>query len=213
MSMGKKRTRILCVSLIFEIQDTPYPEVINIGFLDKFVPRCSKHLAEGFMHHCTSPPSVTTQQNPSRPWKPLPDQWRQNNPRWKIPRHRRWAGGRFWLRTRGPNIPETRKGWEGKRVVLLSFKSDWNYVFDILLYEIAECGPWTRLWNLHPSFENKDSWNVLPNSHGWKTQLQGRFFCLDFARRKRSQVLHQFNMPIQQQKSHESQIQIIHQEK
>ena len=29
---GKKRTRILCVSLIFKIQDTPYPEVQNIGF-------------------------------------------------------------------------------------------------------------------------------------------------------------------------------------
>ena len=54
-----------------------------------------------------------------RPWKPLPDQWRQNNPRWKIPRHRHLAGRflfslqRRWMKMGGRG---RRHSWKKKRV-------------------------------------------------------------------------------------------------
>ena len=57
ISMGKKITCLFCKPYFQDSRLLISRNPINIGFLDKSVPRCSKHLVEGFFYHFTSPPS------------------------------------------------------------------------------------------------------------------------------------------------------------
>ena len=135
-----------------------------------------------------------------RPWKPLPDQWRQNNPRWKIPRHRHLAGRFLFFRCSEDgwkwggveeDIPGRKKGLGGKKggKNLIRFKSDWDwsiisdpfflntccsYVFDILLHEITEW-PLNQGPEIYTPCWKIRVWNVLVFASQVKIRVQGLF--------------------------------------
>lgn len=145
---------------------TPYPEVLNIGFLDKFVPRCSKHLVEGFFLplHIPSLRHHTDLEShcPIGEGKIIQDGRFQDIGV--------WLAGLLHEDRKGGRHSRKKKRLGGQKGVLLSFKSDWNWgiIWDLflktchmslifcytrLLSAVLEPGP----WNLHHLLENKDS--------------------------------------------------------
>ena len=168
MSMGKKKNSYFVCKPNFRdsrhlISRSP---TVSTGFLDKFVPRCSKHLVEGsflplhipsLRHHTDLESHCPISEG-------------------KIVQDGRFQDIGIWLAadfgwTNELNTENGAQTFQKQKTVgrkkggfysvssligigawfeIFFLKHMSNYVFDILLHEIFECGPWTRALKFTP---------------------------------------------------------------